>query len=327
MVARTAGGDVHRFDSFENIRGGGAERGLEQPGAGYALLQGLRNGARLLVNLLEHEMPVLASFHRVGRQLAFHHGPRYHLSRRVSDGDRFAPDLRNVAFLEKHEAPRDRQQGGDVGGHEVLIDPQAHHHRTTLARQDDGVGIALRDHGQRVGPVQFRHGFAHGLVQARGTRSRQVMMDAMGDDFGIGLGAELISEIDESGAQRLVILDDAVVHDGDSVPRDVRMSVSGGGNAVSRPARVCDADMPRDRVGIQGFLENLDLPQGTAACQPLIGTQNRDARRIVAPIFEASQSLHEDGHGIALRDHADDSAHTPSSARGSKRAPSVPQRG
>ena len=29
VVARTAGGDVHRFDSFENIRGGGAERSLQ----------------------------------------------------------------------------------------------------------------------------------------------------------------------------------------------------------------------------------------------------------------------------------------------------------
>jgi hypothetical protein len=52
---------------------GRPERGFQQSAARNPLLQGLRNGARLLVDLLEHEVPVLTPFDGVGRQLAFAH--------------------------------------------------------------------------------------------------------------------------------------------------------------------------------------------------------------------------------------------------------------
>ena len=70
MIARPAGRDVHGLDLGEHRVRGRAESGIEQAAAGDALLERLRDRARLLVYLLEHEMPVLAALHGVGRQFA-----------------------------------------------------------------------------------------------------------------------------------------------------------------------------------------------------------------------------------------------------------------
>ena len=53
-----------------------AEGRVQQSPAGDPLLQRLRDGARLLVDFLEHEMPVLSALDGVGRQIAFAHRPR-----------------------------------------------------------------------------------------------------------------------------------------------------------------------------------------------------------------------------------------------------------
>jgi hypothetical protein len=51
------------------------------------------------------------------------------------------------------------------------------------------------------------------------------------------------------GAQRGVILDDAVVDDGTALAGEMRMRVLGGRLAVRRPAGVRDADMAVERFG------------------------------------------------------------------------------
>ena len=70
MIARAARDDVHVLGALENVRGGRPERRLEQAAVGDALLKRLRDGARLLVDLLEHEVPVLALLRGIRRQLA-----------------------------------------------------------------------------------------------------------------------------------------------------------------------------------------------------------------------------------------------------------------
>ncbi len=59
-------GDVDGFDLLEYLVGGGSKCRIEQLAAGDPLLQGLRDRPRLLVNLLEHEVAVLAAFHGIG---------------------------------------------------------------------------------------------------------------------------------------------------------------------------------------------------------------------------------------------------------------------
>ncbi len=307
VIARSAGGDVHGLDLREHGVRGGSERGVQQAAAGNALLERLGYRARLLVDLLEHEMPVLAALDRVGGQVAFPHGSRDFAARRLDDANRLAADFGDVALLEKQEPPRHGQQRGDVRGDEILVDAEADDDRTARAREHDAVGVALADDRERIGALQFGDGLAYGAEQV--VRVHEVMVNAVRDDLGVGLGAEAVAQILELGAQQVVILDDAVVHDGDAVPRHVRMRVAHRGNAVRRPARMRDADVARDRRLLDSLLQHFDLADRAQPGQRAARIDDRKARRIVAAIFEAPQSLEQDRNDITLGDDTYDSTH------------------
>jgi hypothetical protein len=61
------------------------------------------------------------------------------------------------------------------------------------------------------------------------------------DDLGVGVRGELHALLRELALELEVVLDDAVVDEGD-VPRDVGVRVHLGGAAVRRPAGVADAE-------------------------------------------------------------------------------------
>ena len=134
--------------------------------------------------------------------------------------DRGAAYVRDVAFFEEHEATRDRQQRGNVGGHEVFVDPEANDDRATFARQDNALGLSLAHHGQRVRAFELGDRGAHRLEQIflRG----EMMMHAMRDHLGVGFRRELVAQLLQIRAQLFVVLDDAVVHDREAVMRHVR---------------------------------------------------------------------------------------------------------
>ena len=107
-----------------------------------------------------------------------------------------------------------------------------------------------------------------------------------------------------------VVLDDAVVHDDDLAGAVlVRMGVLFGGPAVRGPARVPDAVNPFERLGVDGLLEIHELARASAALD-LPVAHDRDARGVVAAIFEAPQAVDQDGHDLLPAEITDDSAHT-----------------
>ena len=64
----------------------------------------------------------------------------------------------------------------------------------------------------------------------------------MGDDFGVGLSAELVAFFDELFLQAHVVLNDAVVNDDDLAGAvAMGMRVFFGGTSVGGPASVSDA--------------------------------------------------------------------------------------
>src|SRR5205807_4837849 len=102
-------------------------------------------------------------------------------------------------------------------------------------------------------------------------------------------------------------LDNAVVHDRDLVGR-MRVRVDFVWPAMGRPARVTNAAVAFERLADQPFFQVLELAFGTAAREPA-ALQRRDARRIVAAIFQALERLdHFLGHRLAPK-YSDDPAH------------------
>ena len=108
--------------------------------------------------------------------------------------------------------------------------------------------------------------------------------------------------------QRLEILDDAVVDDGDALGR-VRMGIRFGRRAVRRPARVADAGRAGERLGLQPRLEIDELAAGAPARQLAI-LERGDAGGIVAAIFEPLQRIDDERRDRLAAQNADNPAHS-----------------
>gem|GEM_PF-3013895 len=270
-------------------------------------LEGLRDGPGLLVDLLEHEVTILAALDGVGGQIAFADRARGGRAAGVRDLDGLTAHLGDVALLEKHEAPGHGQQRRHVGRHEIFIDAKPDDDRTSGPGEHHTVRIAFGYHRKSIGSLQLGDGLAHSRVQIGG--SGQMIMDAVRDHLGIGFRIEAIAQVDEPGTQRLVILDDPVMDDGDAVAGHVRMRVSRCRHAVGGPSGMGDSDVAVDGVSGERGLERVHFAHRAHSSQSTPGRQHRKSGGVVAAVFETPQTFHQDGNGVALRDHTDYSAH------------------
>jgi hypothetical protein len=134
----------------------------------------------------------------------------------------------DVAFLEVHDALGDAGERHRVGGEERLAVADAQHQRRAEPRADDAMRLVAREHRDRVRAVQLDDGALDGVEQV----AVVVHVDEVRDHLGVGLAREGVAARLEHRAQRLVVLDDAVVHDRDAAgpgrhrvaPRAVRES-------------------------------------------------------------------------------------------------------
>src|SRR5690606_14965334 len=125
--------------------------------------------------------------------------------------------------------------------------------------------------------------------------------------LGVGLRFEFVPEAPEALALFLVVLDDAVVHQGHAVAH-VRVRVGLGHAAVGRPARVADAERGAEALGAGGAL-HLGHPAGAAHAADVAAVDDSDAGGVVAAVLESLEPLDEDWNHIAIRDRANDAAH------------------
>src|SRR5262245_15880718 len=96
-------------------------------------------------------------------------------------------------------------------------------------------------------------------------------------DLGVGLGFELVALRNELVFERLIVLDDAVVNDGDAAAGQMRMRVRLGDAAMRRPARVRDAEPAGERLRRELALEVRDLADGAAEAESLIALHDGKA--------------------------------------------------
>ena len=104
--------------------------------------------------------------------------------------------------------------------------------------------LSLGQHDIENEPRSSRTTARTASVRARA--AFELLFDQMGNEFGIGFGTELVVALEQVGAQVEVILDDAVVDDGDGAGL-VRVGVALGGTAVRGPSRMADADATGNR--------------------------------------------------------------------------------
>ena len=129
----------------------------------------------------------------------------------------------------------------------------------------------------------------------------------MDDDFGVGLGLEQVVVAFQFRLEVLVVLDDAVMDDGDLAGR-MGMGVGFGRTAMGRPAGVADADGSGKRLLLDAAVQVDQLAFRPAAIDPAID-QRRHAGTVVSAILQPPQTLDQKGSDLVLADDTDNTAH------------------
>jgi hypothetical protein len=107
----------------------------------------------------------------------------------------------------------------------------------------------------------------------------------------------------------LVVLDDPVVNDRNAITGHVGVSIGLGDAAVRRPAGVRHAQKAAQRIGPELVFEFGHLADRLAEPDGLVAAENGDARRVIAAILEAPETLDQYWNDISFGDCADDSTH------------------
>ncbi len=227
----------------------------------------------------------------------------------------FGRDHDDVAVLDLHHGPRLLEEGGNRRGEEGLVLADADDQRALLASADEQVGM-LGVHGdERVVAAKIGEGGANG----GGEIALVVALDQVGDDLGVGLGAEDVALVAELAAQLRVVLDDPVEDDVDVVGAvAVRVGVLLGDAAVGCPARMREADRrlrlgDGDGAAVRGGLldggaqvrEVADRADGLDV--PVI--EQGDAGGVVAAVLELLEARDQQVATRPLAHVSDDAAH------------------
>ena len=260
---------------------------------------------RLLVDLLQHEVAVIALVDGEARRDRVGHRPLHGHALLVEDLHRAARDDGPVAVLEIGDGVGERRQRDGVGAQEHLAVAVSDGERAAAPGGDQKILLAGEEHGERESALE--------PLQRRGDRLDRLQPalerhgDEMRDDLRVGLARKRAAGGGDLAPQRLEILDDAVVDDGHLLG-GVRMRVRFGRRAMRRPARMADAGGAGERLRLQLGFEVDELAAGAAARQKPV-LERRDAGRIIAAIFEPLQRVDDERRDRLPPQNADDPAH------------------
>ena len=263
---------------------------------------------RLLVNLLGHEVAIIAFVHEKGRGRRFEHGALDFAAFGVEHVGALAREHGQIAVLEIGDRVGKRRERDGVGAEIHFALAIADGERRALARADEEIVLAREQEGEREGTAQPRQHCGHRL--GRRPAVFHLLAHEMGDDLGVGVGAECCSFLFQLLAQLAEVLDDAVMDDGETVS-GVGMGVALGRSAVRRPAGVADADRAGERLAREPRLEIAQLAFGALAGQ-LPVFQRGDAGGIIASVFEPLKRVDQRRRDRLTPENAYNSAHASS---------------
>lgn len=162
------------------------------------------------------------------------------------------------------------------------------------------------DDRQAIGTVQFLDGGLEGDGQVH--QVLELVVEQMGDDFGVGVRGEHIAERLELFTQGFVVFDDAVVHHR-QVAGKMRVSVTLARRAMGGPTRVGDAQATEQRFGFQRLRKLADLARTTHAFELLVVGKHRHTGAVITAVFQALEAFEQDCCDVAFSNGADNSTH------------------
>src|SRR5438552_1539069 len=316
-VVRSAAGDEH--DALDGPHRGRIDVQVGQDDRtglrGDPASEGIGDGPRLLVDLLEHEVPVATL---LGHDRIPHDSDRLALHRLIVERREHhaaGRDDGHPTVLEDHDVARLAQDRRDIGGDEHLALAEAHDHapRAVLGG-DETVGRSLGDDAHRVRALELGQRGLHRPLEA--WRRLEVMLDQVSDDFGVGLRLERMALGLQPFLDLEVVFQDAVVDDDERTAAvGVGVGVVVGRPAVGGPPGVPDPDSAGERALAQDALKILDAPGRAPDLQRSRRREHGDTSRVIAAVLEALEALEDDADGALVSDVADDPTHSQSPFR------------
>ncbi len=281
-----------------------------------AAAESVLHGARLLENLLEHvvrELPALDLFRREFN-LA-----NLRADRRRLDGGHLeiiAGERDDLEVIQVHDAARVGDNRADVAGEKVFVAADAEEQGTAAARADNLVGMIRMKDGDTVGADDVLERAAHGFRE-RGTVAAGMLgvdlfvmvADEMRENFRVRLRRELVSLGQQAFLQKLVVLDNAVVDEGNLAGLvEVRVGIGIGRRAVRRPAGMADADVAFGGLFGKEGGQIIDAA-GLLAELELLIINDAETGGIVTAVLEPAQAFEDDVLGGFPANVADDATH------------------
>ena len=136
------------------------------------------------------------------------------------------------------------------------------------------------------------------------------IFDELDEHLGIGLGAEGITLLHESGFEDGVVLDDAVMDDRQALGLGVMgVRIDGIGFAVGRPARMRYTDRAAGVFVGSICLQLGDLAFGLVDIELTLLVDERYAGTVVPAVLQTMQALNQDRISLSLSDISYDSTH------------------
>ena len=269
----------------------------------------LRDHGGLLVDLLLHEVAIVALFDRRSRSAREADFAGDGVVRRIVHLGAVTADHHPVAFFEIGDTLGERGERERVRAeiHLGLVPVRtvAHHQRRAQPRAYQEVGSRAESDGERKGPAQARQYRAH--RRHRIGPALDLGRDQVGDNLAIGLALEHAPLGGEFGAQLLEVLDDAVV-DNRHLARRMRVGVGCGRRAVGGPTGVGDADIARCRIAGK-HCHQIGKPSFRPPPHQRTIMKRADPGAVIAAIFHALEPVDQAVGNAALADDPDDAAH------------------
>jgi hypothetical protein len=224
----------------------------------------------------------------------------------VEEARTFRRDLDDLAVLDQLDAARLVEERRRRGREKHLALADADHERALVPCADQHVGVVVVDHDERVVTFELGVRRAHCLQEV----AVVVALDEVRDDFGVGLGVDLVPFLLEGRPELAVVLDDPVQHDRDLAAGAAgqRMRVLLGDRAVRGPAGVAET-VVRDRAVRAGGVDQVLQVADRAHVVECVVLAQRNARGVVPAVLEPLEALQKERLGLTASDISDDPAH------------------
>ncbi len=281
-----------------------------------AAADGILHRARLLENFLEHVVRKLSALDLFRREFDL---ANLRADRRRLDGGHLeiiAGERDDLEVIEVYDTARVGDNRADVAGEKVFVAAHAEEQGTAPARADNLVGMVRMNDGDAVGADDVLERAAYGFRERGpvvagmlGVDLLVMVADEMGENFRVRLRHKLVSLGQQAFLQKLVVLDDAVVDEGDLAGLvEVRVGIGIGRRAVRRPAGMADADFAFGGLFGKDGGQIVDAT-GLLAELELLVINDAEAGGIVTAVFEPAQAFEDDVLGGLPANVADDATH------------------